>query len=405
MITNRVKISIVFDRKHVATRHDASEPHLGLIQLKVLFNKKNLYIAIASVYADEFGRKVKGRIVGDTVHGRADAEHINARIAELRKSILATIERCNRMQTPFSLDLVDPKLNGHNDSSDFIVFMTDGITRDNTSVATKKRERNIVNLLTKFGRIRYFNDLTTANITAFDEWMQVKHKSDNESNPLVSVSYRHVAHHVIKKHIKRAIRLDLIQSDPYNRFDAPPVKPQPRVFLTEQQVQQIASFDGSGERDTRHLRNMLHSRDLFLIQCFTGMAYVDMMSVDWPSSRTTNTITTGRQKTGVQYAVRFLPPVVEILERYNYVLPKIKYVTYAKNLHDIQKAVGLSVNLTSHVGRHTFATTFGLRSGVPIELLSKMLGHTNISTTQIYAKILPDQVLDAFNIIKIPKLK
>lgn len=406
MIPNKVKISVVFDRKHVATRHDASDPHPGLIQLKVLHNKKNLYIAIASVYADEFGRKVKGRIVGDTVHGRADAEHINAQIASMRKSVIDTIERCNRLQAPFSLDFIDPKKSGRIETSNFLKFIEESSQADDISKGTRSSERNVVVLLRKFGAISDFSDLTTANIMAFDTWLQQKHLHDNPNLPLISTTYRHVVHRVLKKYINRALRLDLISINPYDRFDAPPVKTRPRVFLTEQQVQQIAAFDISDEHihQNRWNRNVLQVRDLFLVQCFTGMAFIDIMTVDWPSTRITNTITTGRQKTGVQYSVKFLPPVIKILEKYDYHLPKIKYTTYTKALHSIQQSLGLNVNLTSHVGRHTFATTFGLRCGVPIELLSKMLGHTNIATTQIYAKILPDQVLDAFNKIKIPEL-
>jgi integrase len=109
---------------------------------------------------------------------------------------------------------------------------------------------------------------------------------------------------------------------------------------------------------------------------------------------------TTRVKTGTQFYIMLLPPVIEILERYAYKLPYFHLNSYTAQLKLISQETNIGKHITSHAGRHTFATTIALGSGIPIEVVSKMLGHTNIQTTQIYAKILPKQVMEGFNKIK-----
>ena len=95
-----------------------------------------------------------------------------------------------------------------------------------------------------------------------------------------------------------------------------------------------------------------------------------------------------------------LPPVVEILKKHKFKPSITPYVCYGNHLRAIAKESGINKHITSHVGRHTFATTIALGAGIPIEVVSKMLGHTNIQTTQIYAKVLPKSVVDGFQQIK-----
>lgn len=144
--------------------------------------------------------------------------------------------------------------------------------------------------------------------------------------------------------------------------------------------------------------------DLFLVQCYTGLSFSDLMATDFTNTETHdgNLILprTTRIKTGTQFYIMLLPPVIDILEKYSYILPRMHFVPYTSQLKLIEEETNIGKHITSHVGRHTFATTIALGSGIPIEVVSKMLGHTNIQTTQIYAKILPKQVVEGFNKIK-----
>ena len=144
--------------------------------------------------------------------------------------------------------------------------------------------------------------------------------------------------------------------------------------------------------------------DLFLIQCYTGLSYSDLMTTDFTKAENHNgnliLPRTTRVKTGTQFYITLLSPVISILERYDYKLPKTSLVADSAQLKLIEEETNIGKHLTSHVGRHTFATTIAHGSGIPIEVVSKMLGHTNIQTTQIYAKILPKQVEQGFEQIK-----
>jgi integrase len=106
-----------------------------------------------------------------------------------------------------------------------------------------------------------------------------------------------------------------------------------------------------------------------------------------------------RVKTGVAYVSQLLPPAVDVLVKYGMQLPKIGNADYNHCLKALGMAAGIDKPLHSHLARHTFATMM-LREGVRIEHVSKMLGHTNITTTQRYAKVLADDIRKDFTMIE-----
>lgn len=110
-----------------------------------------------------------------------------------------------------------------------------------------------------------------------------------------------------------------------------------------------------------------------------------------------------RVKTGVAYVSVLLPQAVEVLERYGFQAPKVDNAQYNASLKVIQQALGIRTRLHSHLARHTFATR-ALALGVKIENVSAMLGHTNITQTQRYAKVLAQSVKDDFELME-EKLK
>ena len=105
-----------------------------------------------------------------------------------------------------------------------------------------------------------------------------------------------------------------------------------------------------------------------------------------------------RIKTGTPYVSSILPPALRILEKYNFEIPKMNNADYNRQLKALQQMARIKTRLHSHLARHTFAT-FMLRNGVKIENVSKMLGHTNITQTQRYAKVLAQSVQDEYDMI------
>ena len=146
------------------------------------------------------------------------------------------------------------------------------------------------------------------------------------------------------------------------------------------------------------------NRDVFVFCAFTGLSHSDVAKLTHADIHTDDNgdhwIIDKRQKTGTQFRVKLLPVAEMIYDRYkdlhlegNKVFPiKRYYKTMNMSLRHVARHAGLSFNPTMHMARHTFATTVTLTQGVPLETVSKMLGHKHITTTQIYAQITNDKI-------------
>lgn len=168
-----------------------------------------------------------------------------------------------------------------------------------------------------------------------------------------------------------------------------------RGYLTDTELQKIMKKKFA----TKRLEQV---RDVFLFSCFTGLAYADIKSLKASeiciSFDGKPWIMKHRQKTDTLVNVPLLKIPLAILNKYEGQLPKGELLPVLSNqklnsyLKEIGDLCGIHKNITFHLARHTFATTTTLAKGVPIETVSKMLGHTNIETTQIYARITNDKI-------------
>lgn len=139
--------------------------------------------------------------------------------------------------------------------------------------------------------------------------------------------------------------------------------------------------------------------------CFTGVAYCDMVALNREHLFTDDEgalwLKFRRQKTNTLCRVKLLSEAVRMIERYqseerNTLFAPITYSAYLVQLKALQLRAGISIPLSAHVGRHTFATLITLERGVPIETVSRMLGHSNIQTTERYAHVTPKKLFDEF---------
>ena len=194
----------------------------------------------------------------------------------------------------------------------------------------------------------------------------------------------------IKKIINYAIRTGYIQANPMASYSLQ-FKPANRIALTMEEIKLIMKVNFK--------REVLQKvRDVFIFQCFTGLSCSDLKALQsFHLQRIENKlwIKMERQKTEVAFSIPLLQTALDVLNKYRdkianqvYLLPVLSNQKMNDNLKIIQEVAGIKKNLTTHLARHTFATTITLSNGVPIETVSKMLGHTNLRTTQIYAKVL-----------------
>lgn len=236
--------------------------------------------------------------------------------------------------------------------------------------------------LTSWGRISHFTDLTRDNIKKY-----IKLLEENDYKPASLRYYLAVFHSVV-----RAALVDgLIDSDPMVGFVKSVPEGAGRKYLTPEQVEKIRHCRGLTQSQQRY-------RDLFLFQCLTGLSRAELPGVDIGriEQRGQKYVFTGeRRKTGKPFYTVLLPEAYAILQRYGGRLPVVSGPSYFLGLRRIAQKAGLQ-RLTSHMGRHTAAVTF-LNAGMPIEVVSKILGHSNIQTTQIYAKVVNKTVEDAFD--------
>lgn len=185
-----------------------------------------------------------------------------------------------------------------------------------------------------------------------------------------------------------------IYADPFMNYKIR-LKRVDRGYLTEQEIQKILKK----KFPTKRLEQV---RDVFIFSCFTGLSYIDIKTLKASEICTSFDgklwIMRHRQKTDTPVNVPLLKIPLAILKKYDGQLPKGELLPVLSNqklnsyLKEIADLCGINKNITFHLARHTFSTTVTLAKGVPIETVSKMLGHTNIETTQIYARITNDKI-------------
>ncbi|MES2109837.1 MAG: site-specific integrase [Bacteroidota bacterium] len=196
----------------------------------------------------------------------------------------------------------------------------------------------------------------------------------------------------LRKIVVECLKKEWLTNDPFANFKFSRIEKAP-IALTKQELIRIVNKRFNIER-------LNHVKDIFLFCCYTGLAYIDVCQLrrlditygvddrKW--------ITTVRKKTGSAIRLPLLPLALEIMIKYDkdpiciergFLLPVLSNQKMNSYLKEIADACNIRKNLTFHIARHTFATTITLSNGVPIETVSKMLGHKSVKQTQHYAKI------------------
>ena len=265
---------------------------------------------------------------------------------------------------------------------------------------TLYKYQNVYKLLTEFIKFRYNRsdmaliEIQPAFITDFENWLRTEKDCGTTTVWLYMMPLR--------KMITIAQNNGWLQRDPFFEYSIKPEESD-RGFLTKDEIKTLmeAQFD----TDEKGL-----VRDMFIFCCFTGFAFTDLytMSIDnlqdsfdskhqWLVKR--------RGKTNVTSTVPLLEIPLKILDKYkgmasgDKLLPVPSYERAKYLLGVIEKESGVEKHITWHMARHTYATEICLTNGVPIESLAKMLGHKNIRTTQIYAKITHEKLTHDANLL------
>ncbi|NQW37471.1 MAG: site-specific integrase [Flavobacteriales bacterium] len=197
-----------------------------------------------------------------------------------------------------------------------------------------------------------------------------------------------------RKVIKYALSEDYLIKDPFILYRAKRVK-KPVLFLSHKELKRL-------EEKTFIIARVQKIKDMFVFCCYTGLGFKEMSQLQkkditrefdgelW--------LTINRQKTGRIYKLPLLPKAKAIMEKYDdvssdYVMPSISNAGFNAYLKEIADIVGLEINLTHHIARKTFASTVLLYNDVPMEIVSELLGHSNMAITQAhYGKVVQNKV-------------
>ncbi|SEB06735.1 Site-specific recombinase XerD [Flavobacterium gillisiae] len=248
-------------------------------------------------------------------------------------------------------------------------------------------------------------NLTDINIDKIDHAFIMEYefylRSVRKCNNNTAVKYVKNFHKIINQCLANG----WLNKDPFVNYKAK-VKEVIREFLSEADIESMINKKFVSER-------LELVRDIFVFSCFTGLAYIDVkqltkthisLGIDGDKW-----IFTTRQKTDTASKIPLLPIAQQIVDKYenhpvclneNRLLPILSNQKMNAYLKEIADVCGINKDLTFHIARHTFATTVTLSNGVPIETVSKMLGHTNLKTTQHYAKILDHKISNDMMILK-----
>ena len=249
----------------------------------------------------------------------------------------------------------------------------------------------------------FLKDLNYSFVIGFESFLRSykpKHYQPKIGNNTIM---KHIQR--LRKMIRMAFHMEWIDKDPFVKFKPKLIKKE-REFLTEAELERLENLSCSIDRLT-------NVKDLFVFSCYTGISYGDIMLLTKKNiveGEDGNLwVITSRKKTSTPVKVPLLPQALDILKKHENtrrtsisetLMPVLSNQKINSYLKEIAYLCQIKKHLTFHMARHTFATTVTLTNGVPLETVSKLLGHTKLTTTQIYARVIEKKVSEDMNLLR-----
>jgi integrase len=279
------------------------------------------------------------------------------------------------------------------------------VAKGKRSKSTYAKYTTVYNHLSEFIKERYhredmaFRELTSDFIREFDFFLRIDKECTHNTvwvytMPVIAL-------------VELAIKKGLLRDNPFDDYKIT-MEETDRSYLLKEDVEKLMFLNPSKQKYEL-------VKDLFLFSCFTGLSYIDIKKLKWSNIQSFfdghQWIISRRKKSDVASNVRLMEIPKRIIEKYrgitrsDYIFPVPSNATCNKHISKLIEEAGIVTEqkVTFHTARHTFATMF-LTEGVPLESLSKMMGHKNISTTQIYAKITSQKISKDMDLVA-PKFK
>lgn len=401
IVQNRIimiRISLTYDH-HKRTPKGGEGP----VEVRVTVNKKPYYINTGVRVREE-------RLVGNRIKDLKDtydADVLNERLSTIVELVEREVNSCLEERRPLDVAEIRRKVydlgvaGNDDDTPTLIAWIKEQIPMLDVVKNTRQKYVTLCRRLTEFGQITRWEHLSVEAIYKWDAWLRVQDNELTTNQKAAGVEQAKLGdkavesyHKGLRAMLNRALKIGKITANPYDRLRGEFVSSRRDVveYLTEEQMQKVMDITPV------HGSQVAMARDLFIFQMYTGLGYADTQIFDLSQYREVDgkwRFVGKRVKTGVPYVSMLLPPVVDMLKRNGWRVPKMNNQRYNQMLKAIGMVIGIE-RLHSHMGRHTFATWM-LSNGSKIENVSKMLGHTDIKMTQRYAEVLAKDVYDDYD--------
>jgi len=388
--------SIIFFLQRNKATNDGKAP----IYLRITVNGKRSLISVnRKILMDKWNNDA-GKVNGTTVEIR----ELNRYLESIKHNIYKIQRKLQDQNRPITSQLIKDIYLGKEENQKMLLKIfqdhndqVDRLIGKDFAPGTAERYKTARKHVESYIKLQYntddipVKDVDHQFITGFEYYLKTERKCSHNT------AIKYITN--FKKIIRIAFANDWIQKDPFFNWKAK-LKIVDREFLTQEEIQQMVE-------KKLHAGRLDQVKDIFIFCCFTGLAYADVkkLSIDdvvlgidgehW--------IKIKRTKTDTRSNIPILPTAQAILDKYQdfpdvvngkLLLPVLSNQKMNAYLKEIADLCEINKNLTFHLARHTFATTVTLTNGVPIESVSKMLGHKSLKTTQHYAKILDRKVSD-----------
>ena len=398
----KTKVSILF----YAKRAKASVNGLVPIYTRITINGKRIELSSNRFVEMSKWSTEAGKMKGNSEEARS----INSHLDMLRIQIIDMQMELVHKKIPVTAETLKNKILGVDERARMLIPIFQDhnnkikeLVGKEYAPGTLERYKTSLSHTIEFLQWKYkvsdieINKIDHAFITDYEFWLRSVRNCANNT------AVKYIKN--FNKIIKLCLANDWLDKNPFANYKSK-VKEVERVYLSEDEIQNIIEKDLKTER-------LSLVRDIFLFSCFTGLAYIDVKNLTkshisfgidgekW--------IFTHRQKTESASKIPILPVTQMIIDKYenhpqcineDKLLPILSNQKMNAYLKEIAGVCEIEKELTFHIARHTFATTVTLTNGVPIESVSKMLGHKNLRTTQHYAKVLDRKVSDDMKILK-----
>ena len=371
------KIAFVYDRQHKASSTEKASVY---VRVTYQYTRKFKSTGI-KIYPNQWDAK------REMVKSSLEATAYNELLMKIKmklNQIFTQMAENKRINLILALDMLKQK---HSETT-FLEYLQQRIREKQVTASTKKKYTSFYNQFAEWGKIVYFTDITEANIRKMEEWLR-------------SRGFKQTTIYDYHKHLKQftndAVVDGYIEKNPYtaNRIRLNKGETESIDYLTEDELHRIEALETSGF--------LQHAKDIFLLQCYTGLSYTDVIHFNIDEYINIDgkwqTRDTVRTKTGTRYYLQLLQPAVDILEKYNFKVPGISNQKYNVYLKSLGAAAKIKKSIHSHMGRATFAVLM-LSKGARIQNVQKMLGHTNLSQTKRYATVLAKDIMNDFDMVE-----